>query len=261
MQFTFPEEQQAFADSVRRFALAKLAPDALKRAHDPRLSVRRRQADERAGAHGHQPAGGRRRPGRNADGRRHRHRAGRRRLPAQRRRGAVRQFRADPHLRRIRHGAAEGALAARPPAGPHGDEPRHHRARCRLRRHRPQDQREAGRLALHHQRQQGVLHLQPGCRDLPGLCALRARARRHRLGDRRARRAGVQHRPAVELHERRGVVRAAFRQLPHPGGERAARPRRLQEADGRLQHRAARQHRALARVRALLPSTRRASMR
>src|SRR3981189_3604853 len=36
MQFTFPEEQQAFADSVRRFALVKLAPDALKRAHDPR---------------------------------------------------------------------------------------------------------------------------------------------------------------------------------------------------------------------------------
>src|SRR3954453_108084 len=36
MQFTFPEEQQAFADSVRRFALAKLAHDALKRAHDPR---------------------------------------------------------------------------------------------------------------------------------------------------------------------------------------------------------------------------------
>src|SRR6185437_14277175 len=36
MQFNFPEEQQAFADSVRRFALAKLAPDALKRAHDPR---------------------------------------------------------------------------------------------------------------------------------------------------------------------------------------------------------------------------------
>src|SRR6478672_8989054 len=36
MQFTFPEEQQAFADSVHRFALAKLAPDALKRAHDPR---------------------------------------------------------------------------------------------------------------------------------------------------------------------------------------------------------------------------------
>src|SRR3981189_3683089 len=35
MQFTFPEEQQAFADSVRRFALVKLEPDALKRAHDP----------------------------------------------------------------------------------------------------------------------------------------------------------------------------------------------------------------------------------
>ena len=53
---------------------------------------------------------------------------------------------------------------------------------------------QAGRLALHHQRQQGVLHLQPGCRDLSGLCALRARARRHRLGDRRARRAGLHHR-------------------------------------------------------------------
>src|SRR6478672_10052844 len=37
MQFTFPEEQQAFADSVHRFALAKLAPDALKRAHDARF--------------------------------------------------------------------------------------------------------------------------------------------------------------------------------------------------------------------------------
>src|ERR1700716_2372581 len=36
MQFTFPEEQQAFADSVRRFALAHLEKDKLKRAHDPR---------------------------------------------------------------------------------------------------------------------------------------------------------------------------------------------------------------------------------
>src|SRR3979409_436860 len=36
MQFTSPEEQQAFAYSLRRFALAKLEPDALKRAHDPR---------------------------------------------------------------------------------------------------------------------------------------------------------------------------------------------------------------------------------
>ena len=32
------------------------------------------------------------------------------------------------------------------------------------------------RLALRHQRQQGVFHLQPGCRDLPHLCPLRARA-------------------------------------------------------------------------------------
>ena len=37
---------------------------------------------------------------------------------------------------------------------------------------RSQDQREAGRRALRHQRHQGVLHLQPGRRGLPGLRAL-----------------------------------------------------------------------------------------
>jgi alkylation response protein AidB-like acyl-CoA dehydrogenase len=36
MQFNFTEEQQAFADSVRRFALAHLEKGALERAHDPR---------------------------------------------------------------------------------------------------------------------------------------------------------------------------------------------------------------------------------
>ncbi len=36
MQFTFTEEQQAFADSVHRFARAHLEQDALARAHDPR---------------------------------------------------------------------------------------------------------------------------------------------------------------------------------------------------------------------------------
>jgi alkylation response protein AidB-like acyl-CoA dehydrogenase len=36
MHFTFTEEQQAFADSVQRFAQARLEKDALKRAHDPR---------------------------------------------------------------------------------------------------------------------------------------------------------------------------------------------------------------------------------
>src|SRR6201998_1717909 len=36
MQFTFTEEQQAFADSVSRFARAQLEQDALARAHDPR---------------------------------------------------------------------------------------------------------------------------------------------------------------------------------------------------------------------------------
>src|SRR5882757_6424238 len=36
MQFSFTEEQQAFADSVNRFARAQLEKDKLKRAHDPR---------------------------------------------------------------------------------------------------------------------------------------------------------------------------------------------------------------------------------
>jgi alkylation response protein AidB-like acyl-CoA dehydrogenase len=36
MQFTFTEQQQAFADSVQRFARAQLEKDKLKRAHDPR---------------------------------------------------------------------------------------------------------------------------------------------------------------------------------------------------------------------------------
>ena len=36
MQFNFTEEQQAFADSVRRFALNHLEKDTLERAHDPR---------------------------------------------------------------------------------------------------------------------------------------------------------------------------------------------------------------------------------
>jgi alkylation response protein AidB-like acyl-CoA dehydrogenase len=37
MQFSFTEEQQAFAEQVRRFARAKLEQDALARAHDPRF--------------------------------------------------------------------------------------------------------------------------------------------------------------------------------------------------------------------------------
>src|SRR5262245_3248670 len=36
MNFSFTEEQQLFADSVRRFALAHLAKDALQRAHESR---------------------------------------------------------------------------------------------------------------------------------------------------------------------------------------------------------------------------------
>src|SRR3982074_1881823 len=37
MQFSFTEEQQAFADSVHRFARTHLEKDKLKRAHDPRV--------------------------------------------------------------------------------------------------------------------------------------------------------------------------------------------------------------------------------
>ncbi len=37
MNFEFTEEQKLFAESVRRFALAQLETDALKRAHDPRF--------------------------------------------------------------------------------------------------------------------------------------------------------------------------------------------------------------------------------
>src|ERR1700754_911344 len=37
MNFDFTEEQKLFAESVRKFAQAHLAKDALKRAHDPRF--------------------------------------------------------------------------------------------------------------------------------------------------------------------------------------------------------------------------------
>jgi len=37
MNFDFNDEQKLFTDSVRRFALAHLEKDALKRAHDPRF--------------------------------------------------------------------------------------------------------------------------------------------------------------------------------------------------------------------------------
>ena len=103
MNFDFTEEQKLFAElgaPLRAGASGEGRAQARARSA---LSVRRRQADERAGADGHHHPRGRRRPGRLADGRGDRHRADRRGLPAQRRRGAVRQFRPDPHLRRIRH--------------------------------------------------------------------------------------------------------------------------------------------------------------
>jgi len=39
MNFDYTDEQKQFAESVRRFAQAHLAADALKRAHDPRFSL------------------------------------------------------------------------------------------------------------------------------------------------------------------------------------------------------------------------------
>ena len=53
MNFDFTEEQKLFADSVRRFAQAHLAKDALKRAHDPRFPFDVAKLMSAAGADGH----------------------------------------------------------------------------------------------------------------------------------------------------------------------------------------------------------------
>ena len=174
MNFDFTAEQKQFAESVRRFAREHLAEGALKRAHDPRFPFDVAQLMAKQGLMGITLPRKRRRAGRHADGRRDRHRAGRRRMPAQRRRGAVRQFRSDPHLCRIRHAGAKGALARRTARRPHGDEPRHDRTRCRLGADRSQDQRAGRRRALRHQRQQGVLDFQSRRADFSRLCALRS---------------------------------------------------------------------------------------
>ena len=62
---------------------------------------------------------------------------------------------------------------------------------------------------------------------------------------------GPDDRPAVALHERRALVPAVLRQLPHRSRAGAARRGRVQAADQRLQRRAARQQRALDRGRPL----------
>src|ERR1700748_3083300 len=48
MNFEFTEEQKLFAESVRRFAVAQLEKDALKRAHDARFpfDVARRSGEQ-----------------------------------------------------------------------------------------------------------------------------------------------------------------------------------------------------------------------
>ncbi len=259
MNFDFTDEQKLFADAVRKFAVAHLEKDSLARAHDARFpfdvaALMSRQGllgitlPEADGGQGgtlmdaviaiEQVASA---CPRSAD------------VVQSGNFGPIRTFAeyASPALKAkylpaLLEGRAVmslGMIGARRRLG--GDRPRHHRA----------DRRRRGRR----QRHQGVLHLQRRRFGVPDLCAVRPGGARHRLGDRRARRAGFPHRQAVALHERRGMVRAPFRRLPDSGGERAARPRRLQEADRRLQRRAHRQCGARARASAAMPSPRRAT--
>jgi alkylation response protein AidB-like acyl-CoA dehydrogenase len=60
---------------------------------------------------------------------------------------------------------------------------------------------------------------QPRGRAVPDLCALRPRCGRHRFGAGRARHARLRGGPAIELHERRAVVAAVLRELPHSQGK------------------------------------------
>ena len=121
MNFDFTGEQQAFAEKVRHFAREHLAKDALKRAHAGGypFDVAALMAEhglmgislpKSEGGQGGtlmdaviaimEVGGG---------------------MSAQRRRGAIRQFRPDPHFCRIRHGGAEGALARRASVRPRCD--------------------------------------------------------------------------------------------------------------------------------------------
>ncbi len=61
------------------------------------------------------------------------------------------------------------------------------------------------------QRHQGLLHAQCRRRRVPGVPAVRARDRRHRLGADRPRPPGTGRRSAVAFHERRALVPALLR--------------------------------------------------
>ena len=112
MNFEFTEEQKLFANSVRRFALTHLEKDALKRAHDPRFPFDVAKLMSEQGLLGitiSEVDGGQ--GGTLTDA-----------VIAIEQIAAVcprsadvvqaRQLRTDPHIRRIRHAAAEEALAA-----------------------------------------------------------------------------------------------------------------------------------------------------
>jgi alkylation response protein AidB-like acyl-CoA dehydrogenase len=152
MNFELTEEQKLFADSVRRFALAKLEKNALKRAHTSRYPFDVAQLMAEQGLMGITiPA---------ADGG-----LGGTLMDAV---IAIEQVAAVcPRSADVVQFGNFGPIRA---FAEHGT-----------------DERQAGRFALHHQRQQSIFHLQPRCRDFPDLCPLRAGPRRDRFSHCRAR--------------------------------------------------------------------------
>src|SRR3954467_11135822 len=204
MQFTLPEGEQASAAPGPRFALAKLAPDALKRAHDPRYPFDVAKLMSAQGLMGISlPAADGGQGGTLMDA-----------VIAIEQVAAVCPRSADvvqfgnfgPIRTFAEYGTAQqksrwlpDLLQGRMVMSLGITEPDAGSAATDLKTSAKPD---GSHYIINGSKVFSTL--QPGCRDLPGLCALRARARRHRLGDRRARRAWVQHRAAVELHERRG---------------------------------------------------------
>ena len=254
MNFDFTEEQTLLADSVRKFAQAHLAKDALKRAHDPGFPFDVAKLMSRQGMMGITIAeadGGQ--GGSLMDA-----------VIAIEQTAAVCPRSADVvqfgNLGPISTFAEYGTDYQKKKwlseclAG--HDEPRYTGA-GRLRRDDLENVRQAGWHELRDQRHQGVLDLQPGgC----GLSCMRFGPGVGGIGSVLVER-GRHRRPAAGVHERRAVERAAFRELPHSGGERSAQaPAASRSRDGELQRRAAR-HRALACLRALLLLSGRASTR
>ena len=139
MNFDFTEEQKLFAESVRRFAQAHLAKDALKRAHDPRFPFDVAKLMSEQGLMGitiPEADGGQ--GGSLMDA-----------VIAIEQIAAVCPRSADvvqfgnfgPIRTFAEYGTdvSEEEVADRMPRRPHGDEPRHERAGRRLGRDRPQD--------------------------------------------------------------------------------------------------------------------------